>query len=217
MPLMRTTISFTREGMEMIRDAARRQGSREQREQVDVIVPADPQLITSASAAVPLGGAVHDTAFLSGGVKPTGTINFRLYNPGDRTCTGSPAFTSTVAIDGNGAYTSEALFEVVTAAELVPRSPLPGEPTFDIAWENGEAIVGAEVKSLTRSNEERQMRLALRQVLRYAQLSEAKGRPVRRVIATEREPTDASWSELCRALGVALVWPTVFESLFERP
>ncbi len=84
------------------------------REQVDVIVPADPQLITSASAAVPLGGAVHDTAFLSGGVKPTGTINFRLYNPGDRTCTGSPAFTSTVAVDGNGAYTS-ASFTPATA------------------------------------------------------------------------------------------------------
>lgn len=75
-------------------------------EQVQVTLAADPQLITSASAAVPLGGAIHDTAFLSGGDTPTGTITFRLYTPDDSTCTGSPAFTLTVAVAGNGAYTS---------------------------------------------------------------------------------------------------------------
>jgi hypothetical protein len=75
-------------------------------EQVQVTIPAQPQLITSASEAVPLGSAIHDTAFLSGGDAPTGTITFGLYTQGDRTCTGSPAFTSTVTVDGNGAYTS---------------------------------------------------------------------------------------------------------------
>jgi hypothetical protein len=85
-------------------------------EQVQVTVPADPQLITSASEAVPLGGAIHDTAFLSGGETPAGTITFRLYTPGDRTCIGSPAFTSTVTVNGNGPYVSASFIPAAAGA-----------------------------------------------------------------------------------------------------
>jgi hypothetical protein len=60
----------------------------------------------------------------------------------------------------------------------------------------------------------RALRLGLGQVLRYAHLLGAKGRPVRRVIAVEREPSDASWIELCEAAGVTLVWPETFGTLF---
>jgi hypothetical protein len=76
-------------------------------EQVDVTLPADVQLSTSASGAVTLGGAIHDTAHLSGGSSPTGTLTFRLYAPSDTTCTGDPIFTSTVGANGNGDYNSE--------------------------------------------------------------------------------------------------------------
>lgn len=99
-------------------------------------------------------------------------------------------------------------------AGFVPRSPRPGEPAFDLAWEGGDAIVVAEVKSLTDRNEEKQLRLALGQVLRYAHLLGAKGRPVRCVIAAERQPADGSWSELCAAADVTLVWPATFATLF---
>ncbi len=75
-------------------------------ETVDVIVPADTALTTSASQAVALGGAVHDTAHLSGGQDPTGTITFRLYPPQDTGCSGNAEFTSVVPVSGNGDYES---------------------------------------------------------------------------------------------------------------
>ncbi|MHB8448322.1 MAG: ice-binding family protein [Rudaea sp.] len=65
-------------------------------------------LTTQASPAVPLGGLIHDTATLSGGVAPTGTITFQLFGPNDASCTATPAFTSTVTVAGNGSYSSAA-------------------------------------------------------------------------------------------------------------
>jgi hypothetical protein len=49
--------------------------------------------------------------------------------------------------------------------------------------------------------EEKQLRLALGQVLRYAHQLEAKGKVVRGVLAVERRPQDRSWAELCTRLG----------------
>ena len=63
-------------------------------------------LTTQASPAVPLGGLIHDTATLSGGVASTGTITFQLFGPNDATCTATPAFTTTVTVAGNGSYGS---------------------------------------------------------------------------------------------------------------
>jgi len=65
-------------------------------------------LTTQASASIQLGGAIHDTAVLSGGLNPTGTITFRLFGPNDATCTTVAAFTSTVPVAGNGNYVSAA-------------------------------------------------------------------------------------------------------------
>jgi hypothetical protein len=75
-------------------------------EHVDIVIPADPALTSSASEAVTLGGAIHDTAHLSGGSAPTGTITFRLFGPNNDDCSGDPAFTSTVNVAGNGDYDS---------------------------------------------------------------------------------------------------------------
>lgn len=61
---------------------------------------------TVASPSVALGGAIYDTATLSGGNAPTGTITFNLYAPSDSTCAGAPVFTSLVPVSGNGSYTS---------------------------------------------------------------------------------------------------------------
>jgi hypothetical protein len=65
-----------------------------------------PSLSTVASAATAVGGTVSDTAALSGGGSPTGTITFSLFGPNNATCTGSPAFTSTTSVTGNGSYAS---------------------------------------------------------------------------------------------------------------
>jgi PKD repeat protein len=70
------------------------------------IAAASPALSTDASADVSLGGPVHDTATLSGGAAPGGQITFRLYGPGDAGCSGSPAFTDTKTVSGNGGYDS---------------------------------------------------------------------------------------------------------------
>ena len=142
---------------------------------------------------------------------------YRRANPNARTAVREPFSVDPDLVDRalrSHAQTQEALAEAVSAAGLVPRSPLPGEPVFDLAWEDNGTIVVAEVKSLTIRNEERQLRLALGQVLRYGHLLTAKGRPVRRVIAAERRPTDDSWLNLARSADVTLVWPDTFATLF---
>jgi hypothetical protein len=58
-------------------------------------------LTTTASPDVALGRQVSDTATLAGGVSPTGTITFRLFGPGNATCSGTPAFTSTKQVSAN--------------------------------------------------------------------------------------------------------------------
>lgn len=67
---------------------------------------ANPTLGTQASPSVLLGGPVYDTAMLSGGNAPTGTITFRLYGPNNATCGGPAAFTTSANVAGNGSYPS---------------------------------------------------------------------------------------------------------------
>ncbi len=67
-----------------------------------------PTFSTQAATGVMVGaGTISDTATLSGGSSPTGTIDFTLYGPGDSSCSTS-IFTSTVNVTGNKAYTSAA-------------------------------------------------------------------------------------------------------------
>jgi hypothetical protein len=60
----------------------------------------------SGSAAAAGGGTTTiDTATLRGAV-PTGTLVFKLYGPGDTTCTGTPVATSSLGVAGDGTYSS---------------------------------------------------------------------------------------------------------------
>jgi len=68
--------------------------------------PTPTTLTTQASAAVQLGGLIHDTATLSGGAAPTGTITFSSFGPNNASCAGAAAFTSIVPVSGNGSYAS---------------------------------------------------------------------------------------------------------------
>ena len=65
-----------------------------------------PALATSATAAAAPGQPILDTATLSGGNSPAGSISFASFPPGDMTCAGPPEFTSTVSVTGNGVYSS---------------------------------------------------------------------------------------------------------------
>jgi hypothetical protein len=72
-----------------------------------VVTQADPAITTSASpVSVRSGGAVGDTAVLSGGSNPQGTITFRLYGTDDSACTAAPVFVGQQNVNGNGSYAS---------------------------------------------------------------------------------------------------------------
>jgi len=78
------------------------------------------KLSTLATTPVPLSGLVGvglaDSATLSGGYNPGGTISFRLYGPTDPSCVLAPAFAETVTVAGNGSYGPTALAVTATAA-----------------------------------------------------------------------------------------------------
>jgi hypothetical protein len=65
-----------------------------------------PSLSTAASSGVTVGSSISDTATLSGGSSPTGTITFNLFGPNDSMCSGLTIFTNTVTVNGNGMYAS---------------------------------------------------------------------------------------------------------------
>jgi hypothetical protein len=65
-----------------------------------------PTIVTRATGSVVLGAAISDTAVLSNGSSPTGTITFNAYGPNDANCSGTVAFTATKTVSGNGEYTS---------------------------------------------------------------------------------------------------------------
>jgi len=49
----------------------------------------------------------NDTATISGAsATATGSVTFELFGPSDATCSGTPAFTQTVAVNGNGDYST---------------------------------------------------------------------------------------------------------------
>jgi uncharacterized repeat protein (TIGR01451 family) len=71
---------------------------------------AGPDLTTDAGGAVlfagnPPGNDLQDTATLTGGFNPTGTITFDLYGPNDATCSNAPVGSDTKPVSGNGQYT----------------------------------------------------------------------------------------------------------------
>jgi hypothetical protein len=53
-----------------------------------------------------VGAIVNDSATLSGGNNPTGTISFNLYGPADTTCAGPALYNPTVTVSSAGASTS---------------------------------------------------------------------------------------------------------------
>jgi hypothetical protein len=99
------------------------------------------------------------------------------------------------------------LAELVRAAGYAPRSPAPVDPDYDLAWETKHAIVVVEVKSCTKDNEVRQLRLGIGQVLDYEDALLARGRRVQPVVYLERPPSDPRWQGLAERHGIQLVWP----------
>ena len=107
------------------------------------------------------------------------------------------------------------LAELVRAAGWSPRDPAPIDPEFDLAWETPQGIVVVEVKSCTKDNEVRQLRMGIGQVLDYDDSLRARGRAVLPVLYLEREPSDARWVALAERHHVRLIWPGTEHVLFQ--
>jgi hypothetical protein len=106
--------------------------------------------------------------------------------------------------------TQNYLANVIRDVGWLARSPAASEPHYDLAWLANDMLYVCEVKSLTCENEERQLRMATGQVIRYRQQLTAKGHePCFAVICAEKQPSDSSWDELCEREGIVLVWPEV--------
>ncbi|MBU3862882.1 hypothetical protein KN815_01795 [Streptomyces sp. 4503] len=87
-------------------------------------------------------------------------------------------------------------------------SPGAADPDFDLAWRKGaDDLAVCEVKSLTRTNEARQMRLGVGQLLDYHDLLRTRTSNVRAVLWVEHEPSDARWLGICHRVGIELAWP----------
>ena len=106
--------------------------------------------------------------------------------------------------------TQNYLANVIRDIGWLARSPAVSEPQYDLAWLANDMLYVCEVKSLTRQNEERQLRMATGQVIRYRQQLTATGHePCFAVICVEQQPSDLSWDELCEREGIILIWPEV--------
>lgn len=105
------------------------------------------------------------------------------------------------------ATTQNSLAVYVREKGREPRSPQGDEANFDLLWQGSNCIYVAEVKSLSDSNEEKQLRLGIGQLLRYQQLLSQNERVVKAILVTERRPKDLSWCDLCAKIEILLVWP----------
>ncbi len=73
--------------------------------ETDTVNKVTPSIATQASGTVVVGGSISDTATVSGGSSPSGTVTFVLYGPGDTTCQ-TPIFTSANRPLSGGSATS---------------------------------------------------------------------------------------------------------------
>jgi len=104
--------------------------------------------------------------------------------------------------------TQNKIANIVNKLGWTPRSPAANEPDFDVAWKVKNELYVCEVKSLTSQNEERQLRMAIGQVIRYRQKLNAAGyEPVNAVVASEIQPEDKTWEELFATENILLIWP----------
>ncbi|HEY5195740.1 MAG TPA: hypothetical protein VIJ51_01800, partial [Solirubrobacteraceae bacterium] len=96
------------------------------------VAPATPGITTLASSAAPVAPAtnptISDTATLTGGSSPTGTIQFQIFGPDDTTCGKAPIFSSVVAVAGNGTYTASP-FTVLAPGTYRFEASYSGDPS----------------------------------------------------------------------------------------
>jgi hypothetical protein len=110
-------------------------------------------------------------------------------------------------------HTQGLLAEAILGAGLTPLRPAPHEPQYDLAWQIEDMLWVAEVKSTTSSNEARQVRAAIGQVLHYCEQLRSDGRVVHPVIALENELRATELADTCARAGITVVWAPSFSGI----
>jgi hypothetical protein len=138
-----------------------------------------------------------------------GSLPVRQYIPAPEDPTVKPAgmFTTDAAVVERGlaahARTQNSLAQALEKAGRQPFSPGPGEPDFDLAWQEPDRFGVVEVKSLTGLNATQQLRLGLGQVLDYREALAHQHSNVQAVLALEREPP-TRWQAIAASVGVQI-------------
>lgn len=99
-------------------------------------------------------------------------------------------------------------------------APGPGMPRFDVGWRDwvdDDLVYVAEVKSLTDDSETQQIRLAIGQVLDYANSVRsspvATSKRIQAVVVLERRPKEERWAAVTEGAGIILSWPPDFPGI----
>jgi hypothetical protein len=118
-----------------------------------------PVTVTAGATGGTVGNPVNATATIREGAIPTGQITFRAFSPGDATCSGAAAFSSTVSVSGNGQYRSQAFVPSRVGAfrwtvsysgdvNHIPATTDCGKATSSVT-QAGPSIAGAVKQRLT--------------------------------------------------------------------
>ncbi|MFL5863392.1 MAG: hypothetical protein ACJ780_21900 [Solirubrobacteraceae bacterium] len=115
---------------------------------------ATPSLTSTASSGGPVGSTLHDTAHLSGGSTPTGTVTFTVYGPNSASCNTPAGPPSTVAVSGAGDYQS-ATFTPTAAGTYRWVASYSGDATNAAAattcGDNAETVVASPAQTALRT------------------------------------------------------------------
>ena len=101
-----------------------------------------PTLPTTPSAGGPIGTVLNDSATVTGGSSPTGSITFNLYAPTDTTCASTALYNQVVALTGASATTSPG-FTTLVAGIYRWTASYPGDAN------NNSASSGCQAEQVT--------------------------------------------------------------------
>lgn len=108
--------------------------------------------------------------------------------------------------------TIEALIKHLASKGTQALGPIRGAPRFDAGWERGKTAFIAEVKSLSDTNEDQQIRLGIGQILDYA-WQMPPGRKVTPVLVLEKRPPSERWEHVAKRAGILLTYGPRFEGI----
>lgn len=116
--------------------------------------------------------------------------------------------------EGTAAHEStvEALIRHLASRGVEAHSYARNSPRFDAGWAIGKDIFIAEVKSLTGTSQDQQIRLGIGQVLDYVHQLRltVSDRSIRPVLVLEKVPADGRWISLAQEVGIQLTWAPAF-------